>query len=456
MRVVKNSVRALSRPVRTQLDNGAVVVTQKTGQACAAVGLISKGGSRAEVVSGSASLNRSVTLNNLNAGAGVNVSSYVHRERTGVFGVTLPGQASEFASNLVAAANAREVTDGAREHAQAALNSASANPKVVVDDYLHMAGFQCTPLAASPFGTSAGIGSGSAADHLAYRARQYAGDNAVIVGAGAVDHDALCEAAAALSPHELTVGPGPISGNCQFTGSSMHDRNDYIKNCYVKWGYNVPGADHPNENVAFAVMAEVFGAWKRGDQHAQFAVNPLVQWVADNTPGRRIHHGGHNNPWRVAMLNEFQGELTTYSDTALFGFFTEVVDADSGNDDLIHNNRLQAITYKMQGEIKRWSSGFSDHEVAAAKNRLLVKLSDQLANPLSLADNLGTQATLSGSARTFASYQQEVEQITAQKLSMMFDQYIYNQEIVMTYYGATEGAPEPQQARNRGWDLLPF
>ena len=66
-------------------------------------------------------------------------------------------QANAVAASLVEAAQASEVSDAAREHAQAALNGASANLKVVTDDYLHMAGFQQTPLAASPFGDSNGI-----------------------------------------------------------------------------------------------------------------------------------------------------------------------------------------------------------------------------------------------------------------------------------------------------------
>lgn len=108
----------------------------------ACVGMISNCGSRAELSSGQASLNRSITLDSLAPLAGVNVSSYVHRERTGVFGTAIPSRAGEFATNLVAAANAREVTDGARAHALAQLHAASSDRSVVTEDYLHMAAYQ--------------------------------------------------------------------------------------------------------------------------------------------------------------------------------------------------------------------------------------------------------------------------------------------------------------------------
>ena len=57
MRLVKTSARALSRPVRTVLDNGVQVVTQQTGQQAAVVGVVAKGGSRAESASSQVSFN---------------------------------------------------------------------------------------------------------------------------------------------------------------------------------------------------------------------------------------------------------------------------------------------------------------------------------------------------------------------------------------------------------------
>ena len=94
------------------------------------------------MVSGQASVNRSMTLENLPAMAGVNVSSYLHRERTGIFGTAIPTKAAEFAGNLIAAANTREVTDSARAHALAQLEGASGDKPTVTEDYLHMAAYQ--------------------------------------------------------------------------------------------------------------------------------------------------------------------------------------------------------------------------------------------------------------------------------------------------------------------------
>ena len=122
-------------------------------------------------------------------------------------------------------------------------------------------------------------------------------------------------------------------------------------------------------------MAEVFGNWKAGDQHAQWKMNPLVQWLNEGRPGRKILHGGHNNEWNLSLMkamegtklfyfncinisNFLSGQLISYSDTAMFGFYGVCADADSGHDGALHNNRLQAVSYAFQGELKRWAHGF--------------------------------------------------------------------------------------------------
>lgn len=454
MRLVKGSVRSFSRPIRTVLDNGVQVVTQQTNQAVAAVGVVSKGGSRAQTASSQATLNRSVTLGNVAPAPGVQISSVLHRERTAVYGLTTPDQAVSVAQSLVSAAQATEVTDQARAHAQAALNGASGNLGIVCDDYLHMAGFQQTALAASPFGDSAGIQGTSAADVAAYRAQHYGGANAIVVGTGAVDHDALCEVASQL-PVESNVNVAPKE-NCQFTGGYIQDRNDYIKNCHVKWGWNVPGLDFAPQNAGFAVLAEMFGSWSPGDQHAQHAAAPMTRWIADCTPNRRIETHGHNADYNLTKVKSYTGELTSYSDTALFGFYSEVIDADSAGTSLIHNNRLQQITNVLQGNIKAWSHGFSEHEVAAAKNSLIAKLSEKYSNPLNLADKLGADCSIAGNTASFNKDTALIKKVDKHLLESIFFDWIYNKEIVTVYYGATEGAPENTQARHRNWDILKF
>jgi len=446
-----NTIRKAAHQI-TQLENGAKVVTAASNSSVAAVGMVSNAGSRSEVASGSASVNRSITLGALGSHPGVNFKSVLHRERVGVYGVTVPSNAASVAAALVDAANTRELTQANRDHALAALNGASGQEKIVVEDYLHMTGFQGTALGNSPFGTTSGIVDSGADQILDFRVNNYGAESVTIVGTGNVDHDALCAAAEGLTAGGIGQNSNP---RCSFTGSAMQDRNDYIKDCYFMWGYNVPGLESPKENLGFAVMAEIFGNWKAGDQHAQWKMNPLVQWLNEGRPGRKILNGGHTNAWNLNFMKSMEGQLISYSDNAMFGFYGVCADADSGHDHPIHNNRLQAVSYAFQGELKRWAHGFGDHEVEAAKNALLVKLESSLSDPVNLADNLAVQASQAGVINDSSATARMIVKIDAKYLKGLVEKYIYDQDFAMAYYGAVEGMPELSQARSRGWDILP-
>ena len=56
-------------------------------------------------------------------------------------------------------------------------------------------------------------------------------------------------------------------------------------------------------------MAEMFGSWKQGDQHAQHAVAPMTRWITDVTPNRRVEHHGHNSDYNPAKMVEYEGNF---------------------------------------------------------------------------------------------------------------------------------------------------
>jgi len=98
---------------------------------------------------------------------------------------------------------------------------------------------------------------------------------------------------------------------------------------------------------------------------------------------------------------------------------------------------------------------FSDHEVEAAKNALLVKLESALSDPVARADNLAVQAAQAGVVNDTSATARTLSKIDAKYLKGLVEKYIYDQDFAMAYYGACEGMPELSQARSRGWDILP-
>jgi len=453
MKLIRNSFRGLKQV--TIASNGVTVITQKSNIPVATVGVVSNGGSRSESGPGEATLNRSITLNNAKLGAGFNVSSVQGRERTGVYATCLAQNAGTAAEALVEAANARTITDQDREHALNSLNAASSNNFLVVNDYAHMAGFQCTPLANSPFGTTDGIQNGSAESVMAFRDQHYGGLNVAIVGTGNVDHDALVEAAAALpgvevpesvqSFHDMGVSNHRATNDirCQFTGTTFEDRNDFLVNAWATMLFHVPGVADPECHVNNEVLKQIFGSFTPGQQHAQWSSNQAVKNMCDVRPTRYVAHGGHGDPYSIRFTNGFSGVNSYYTDCSLLGFQVEAVDADSGEGlGFLSSNRLMGVCLTLHKEIKRWKQ-LNDYEVAAAVNKIRMRNLDEAGNPVQLADHLA--ACEFGQALSHDEMNLYLPEISAKSLGTYFYEHIFNQANVQAYYGATDGRPDVMQ-----------
>lgn len=449
MRVLP-AVRKLS--MRTNLSNGASVITASSDAGIACVGLVSGKGSRHELNSSEATLNRSVTLQNLPAMAGVKVSSYTHRERTAVFGQAIPGKAAAFAENLVAAANAREVSDAARDHALKALHAASGNIDTVTEDYLHMGAYQDTPMMASPFGTTAGITESDAIDVLNWRGCAYGGNNVVIIGTGNVNHDELCAAAEQLKPETGLTAP---AAPCQFTGCSFTDRNDFEEDAWVRFSFQVPGLNKPRDNAQFEVLKHIFGSYTPGDQHLQHSINPLIKSYCSTRPIRRMEEGGITRYIYNNDIKKIDGTLLSYSDTALFGYYVRIPDAYGHSHGVLDTGlRAANVNYKVMREIKRYWASLQEHEIAAAKNRAILEHNLTMSNPLKHADALAV-AGVASESNVISNKVSLIQGVSKKTLEAAYHKYCYDQEFVEAWYGCSDAHNDAAANKGRSWNMLP-
>jgi len=421
-----NSIRNLTK---STLSNGVTVVTNPSSSSVAVVGAVSGCGSRNETASSQTTINRSVTLNNL-AANGTNVNSYVDRERSGVFGTTVPGNASAFAENLVAAVSANAVSDADRAHALAALNAVSADKELVCEDYAHMSGFMLSGLSASPYGTTSGINETSDEDVLSFRAEALAGSNLTIVGTGDVSHEELCAIAG-----QIATNTGRVAANelCQFHGNQLKDRNDFEEDCWFRLGFYVPGSDRPRETAVFQVLAQIAGEYNNAVQHAQHSSNPLMKFYSAERPVRRVEEGGSTRHLNSEDIVSFKGKLTSHSDCGLFGMYAHVPKAYAGAHGYIEiATRGMGVLYQMQREMKRMWKGLKDHEIEAAKNKAILKLYQKYSNPASEADLISTGASL----KTITS---NIARVSKNEIESAVDKYMYDADFVQATYGACDG-----------------
>jgi len=421
-----NSIRNLTK---TTLSNGVTVVTNPSSSSVAVVGAVSGCGSRNETASSQTTINRSVTLNNL-AANGTNVNSYVDRERSGVFGTTVPGNAAAFAENLVAAVSADAVSDADRAHALAALNAVSADKETVCEDYAHMSGYMLSGLSASPYGTTSGINETSAEDVLSFRREALAGSNLTIVGTGDVSHDQLCAIAGQIATN---TGRVAVNEACQFHGNQLKDRNDFEEDCWFRLGFYVPGSDRPRETAVFQVLAQVAGEYNNAIQHAQHSSNPLMKFYSAERPIRRVEEAGHTRHLNSEDIVSFKGKLTSHSDCGLFGMYAHVPKAYAGAHGYIEiATRGMGVLYQMQREMKRMWKGLKDHEIEAAKNKAILKLYQKYSNPTNEADLISQGASL----KTITS---NIARVSKNDIEAAVDKYMYDADFVQATYGACDG-----------------
>lgn len=421
------SIRHLTK---STLANGVTVVTNPSASPVAVVGAVSGCGSRNETACSQSALNRSVTLNNLAAGSDVKVSSYVGRERSGVFGITVPGNAGAFAKNLSSALGASAVTDADRAHALAALNAVAANKEVVTEDYMHMSGFMLSGLAASPHGTTSGINQTSAEDVLLYRQEALAGENLTIVGAGDVNHDELCAIASNIATNTGLIAPNEP---CQFHGNQLKDRNDFEEDCWFRVGFYVPGSDKPRETAVFSVLAAVAGEYQNGIQHAQHSAHPLIKYYSAERPIRRVEEGGSTRHLNSTDIVSFKSELISHSDCGLFGMYAHVPNAyDHAHGYIEIATRGMAVLYQMQREMKRMWKALKPHEIEAAKNKAILQLSQKYSDPREEADLISQGHTV----KTITS---NISRVSKNDIEAAVDKYMYDADFVQASYGACDG-----------------
>jgi len=448
-----NAVRSLARtaqaPVVTKLDNGVVVVTDKTSNNLACVGAVVGSGSRDDPEKGSANVAKHITLQTLaNTTNPVQWTNSSERERTSFFGVCLGSDSASVAGELVEGLNSSGNVDEARKAAQAELDHSSTNYTLVVDDYLHMASFRNTPLGDSPMGTTTGINNGDAAN---FRRNTYVGPNVTFVASGDVDHDELCKVAEGINGRTHI---GTHRSREPFVGSKVQDRNDFEIDCWFQTAIHTPGFDDPKIAMLFQVFAEVGGSWAPGAQHAQFSTNFLEQKYNHNRPIRRQWYAGKNAPLMSTFIDSLSANFNCYSDCGLFGFSSHIKDAHAVAVLGIKGHaRAFDVVRPIQDEMKRYPK-ITDFEVSSAKNRLIGKLGLKLSSPLGRAEQMGLSKETHLATSSFAATQRAINDITTQDMREAAKKYILDTELTHAYYGATEGSMDLSNARGRSWNVL--
>ena len=170
----------------------------------------------------------------------------------------------------------------------------------VLFDHLHATAFQFTSLGRPILGSAANVRSITRDDLAKYIGTHYTAPRMVVVGAGAVEHDALVKLAAAAFSN-LPTGGGTAAQLCAaspaiFTGSEVRMRDDDAKAAHV--AIAVKGAAwHDADSVALMVAQRCASPRRRerAEPAAADAPSPAACWAAGTSRRRRAQTP--RRPW---------------------------------------------------------------------------------------------------------------------------------------------------------------
>lgn len=141
-----------------------------------------------------------------------------------------------------------------------------------------------------------------------YRAANYFGDNIVVVGTGAVDHEAFVEQVnQAFGSIAKTTSAKPVNTDKPFlTPSLLFIRDDEMVNSNVGVFYDAPSVKDP-DYYGFLLLKHMFGSY-RIDEHAEH-LNDV----------KKQYNSMHALLGELVDVTRADAHYFAYSDTGLFG-----------------------------------------------------------------------------------------------------------------------------------------
>lgn len=214
----------------------------------------------------------------------------------------------------------------------------------VLFDHLHATAFQHTGLGRTILGSAANVRSITKENLADYIKMHYTAPRMVLVGTGAVDHDALVKLAEAAFKNLPTAGADVdalvAADPAHFTGSDVRIRDDNMTTTSFCVAFKGASWKSPDA-VPLMVMQAMLGSWDKASTGAGHCGSLLAQSLHANK-----------------LANSFMAFNTNYADAGLFGVHVST-DAKEALDDvafcvmqelqnLIYDPKIEDVTRAKQ------------------------------------------------------------------------------------------------------------
>jgi processing peptidase subunit beta len=352
---------------------------------------------------------------------GGKICSTVGRDSTSFYGSSLKDGVPVLLKVMSEVVHPNDVTQAQLDSAKTSLlaKKASLSTEAIIDDYIHSAAFQGTPFAQSTYGETSSIKNLTPLAVKDFVSKNYTANRVVVVGTGAVDHQAFTKLVDQ-NFASLPKGPElPHVPHIAYTGSEIRIRDDSFHTLKVLIGYEAVGYNDPNY-WTILVLQQLIGAWEVNSGSAPYSTFGIAEPFSEEKLGTK-----------------FRAVYHPYRESGLFGIYFET---DEGNS--------EDATYEVQNQIQKIFSYTSPEELQGARNRALAKVLQSYSGT-ALTNTLGNFGLFSKAILHPADIAARVSAVDFCDIQKFIDTYLYDVDPVCVSYGPSSEFPEYNILR--GW-----
>ncbi|KAL7467607.1 hypothetical protein ACHAXS_007847 [Conticribra weissflogii] len=309
------------------------------------------------------------------------------------------------------------------------MEEVNKNNEELVLDHLHATAFQGSGLGRTILGPESNIRKLTRGDLRAYIETHYLAPRMVIAGAGAVDHENLCDLAehyfgglkVELNKEEIESDAVCLDEG-KFLGGEVriHFNSDPMAHMALAF----EGASWTSEYAyPLMLLQTIIGSYDRLSGGGKSLTSQLCYDVAANE-----------------LANSISTFNTCYKDTGLFGLYA-VVEREKTHAFLqcLTNNLAQLVNY------------ITDEDVERAKIALKATMLMGLDGNTNVCEDIGRQLLTYGRRLTPAEIFQRIEELTVEDVRAAAYKVFHDKDHAMAAIGGLEGLPSYEWIRNNSY-----
>jgi len=362
---------------------------------------------------------------------GGHLNAYTSREQTVYFAKVFKkdvGRAVEILSDILLNSKLDEgAIERERDVILREMAEVNKQQEELVLDHLHATAFQGTGLGRTILGPEENIRSLSRNDLSDYINTHYTAPRMVIAGAGAIDHNDLCELAGdhfgslpSAPKSSLAVAMDPAI----FTGSDIRVKFDSDDTAHVALAFE--GASWTSEySFPLMLLQTMLGSYDRASGLGKNVASKLCQEI-----------GEHELAHSVSTFN------TCYKDTGLFGVYAVAPD-----------NKLDDLFWYLMNNLVRMVHSPSEEEVERAKVNLKATMLMGLDGNSNVAEDIGRQILTYGRRITPVEIFSRIDAITVDDIKATARKVINDQEHALAAVGGIHELPDYNWIRRHSYWL---